>query len=86
MFRGFLPGKRHAAQIASCDLGSISLFVVCVARTEALLMASNTVIVDVFWASIDTFLICLLSYAAPECLAAFALLLGVRAASCLVFT
>ena len=42
LFRGFLPGKRHAAQIASCDLGSTSLFVLsCITRTEALLMASN---------------------------------------------
>ena len=49
LFRGFLPGKRHAAQIASRDLGSIGLFVViCVTRTEALLMASNAVIIDVF--------------------------------------
>ena len=49
LFRGFLPGKRHAAQIASCDLGSICLFVTfCIARTEAFLMASNTVIIDVF--------------------------------------
>ena len=49
LVRGFLPGKRHAAQIASCDLGSICLFVTfCVARTEAFLMASNTVIIDVF--------------------------------------
>ena len=49
LFRGFLPGKRHAAQIASRDLGSICLFVTfCVARTEAFLMASNTVIIDVF--------------------------------------
>ena len=46
---GFLPGKRYAAQIASCDLGSIGLFVTfCIARTEAFLMASNTVIIDVF--------------------------------------
>ena len=49
LFRGFLPGKRHAAQIASRDLGSICLFVTfCVARTEAFLMASNIVIIDVF--------------------------------------
>ena len=42
LFRGFLPGKRRAAQIASCDLGSASLFVLpCITRTEALLMASN---------------------------------------------
>ena len=48
-FEGFLPGKRHAAQIASRDLGSICLFVTfCVARTEAFLMASNAFIIDVF--------------------------------------
>ena len=47
LFRGFLPGKRHAAQIASRDLGSIGLFVTfCIARTEAFLMASNVVILD----------------------------------------
>jgi hypothetical protein len=61
LFRGFLPGKRHAAQIASCDLGSISLFVVCVARTEAFLMASNTVILDVLGLTSMLILICLLS-------------------------
>ena len=42
LFQGFLSGKRRAAQIASCDLGSTSLFVLsCITRTEALLMASN---------------------------------------------
>ena len=48
-FEGFLPGKRYAAQIASRDLGSICLLITfCIARTEAFLMASNAVIIDVF--------------------------------------
>ena len=60
-----------------------SLF--CVARTEALLMASNTVIIDVSGLASVLFSICLLSYAAPEYLAVLAPILGVRAAPCLVF-
>ena len=43
LFLGFSPGKCHAAQIASCDLGSIILTCyLCIARAEALLMASST--------------------------------------------
>ena len=57
-----------------------SLF--CVARTEALLMASNIVILDVLRLASLLFLICLLSYAASKYLAAFAPILGVRAATC----
>ena len=60
-----------------------SLF--CVARTEALLMASNTIIIDVSGISSVLFSICLLSYAAPEYLAVLAPILGVRAAPCLIF-
>ena len=75
-FEGFLPGKRHAAQIASRDLGGICLFVTfCIARTEAFLMASNTVIIDVFGLT-----------RCPKHLAALTPILGVRAAPCLIFT
>ena len=76
LFRGFLPGKRHAAQIASRDLGSICLFVTFgVARTEAFLMASDTFIIDVFGLT-----------RCPKHLAALTPILGVRAAPCLIFT
>ena len=74
--RVFLPGKRRAAQIASRDLGSVCLFVTfCVARTEAFLMASNTVTIDVFR----------LTHCLKH-LAALTPISGVRAAPCLIFT
>ena len=74
--RVFLPGKRRAAQIASCDLGSVCLFVTfCVARTEAFLMTSNTVIIDVFRVTRHL-----------KHLAALTPISGVRAAPCLIFT
>src|SRR4051812_5501567 len=54
-----------------------------IARTEALLMASNTFIIDVFGLTL-ILLVCMLSHIAHEHLAAVASTSGVRAAPCLI--
>src|SRR3954471_14291511 len=58
-----------------------SLF--CIARTEALLMASNTFTIDVFGLALNL-LVCMLSHIAHEHLAAVASTSGARAAPCLI--
>src|SRR3954466_8533229 len=58
-----------------------SLF--CIARTEALLMASNTFIIDVFGLAL-ILLVCMLSHITHEHLAAVASTSGARATPCLI--
>ena len=71
LFRGFSPGKCHAAQIASCDLGSAGFYLLsCIARTEAFLMASSVVYHRNPWARIDALsCICLVYCPSAPCLA-----------------
>ena len=71
LFRGFSPGKCHAAQIVSYDLGSAGFYLLsCIARTEAFLMASSVVYRINPWARIDALsYICLIYCPSALCLA-----------------